>query len=92
MEIHPLGCRNLAVGICNQAAKDYRKSHGRDLSARDFFLHDRIFQTLNVDGEMILYKLNSELKLKKNNPREKRHIRADLDPARDMKESGKNDS
>ena len=73
MGIHPLGCRNLAVGICNQAAKDYRKSHGRDLSARDFFLHDRIFQTLNVDGE-------------------KRRIRADLDPARDMKESGKNDS
>ena len=67
MGIHPLGCRNLAVGICNQAAKDYRKSHGRDLSARDFFLHDRIFQTLNVDGEMILYKLNSEMEFKKNN-------------------------
>ena len=47
---------------------------------------------MNIDGEMILYKLNSELKLKKNNPREKRRIRADLDPARDMKESGKNDS
>lgn len=91
MEIHPLGCRNLAVGICNQAAKDYRKSHGRDLSARNFFLHDRIFQTLNVDGEMILYKLNLELELQKNNSGGKRRIRANLDPSRDMKESGKND-
>jgi hypothetical protein len=61
MGFHPIGCRNLATAICRQAAKDYRKSRGKDIAARDFFLHDRILRTLNVDGEMILSKLDAEI-------------------------------
>ena len=58
-------CMNLVDAICKQASKDYRRSKGKDLNAREFFLRDRIFQTLNVDGELILEKLDAEIEAKK---------------------------
>lgn len=59
-------CLNLVDAICQRAANDYRKSKGKDLDARDFFLHDRLFRTLNVDGSLILERLDKELARKRD--------------------------
>ncbi len=49
-----LSCERLAVAITKNAAADYVRSHGTDLAARSFFVNDRIFRTMNIDGEKFI--------------------------------------
>ncbi len=61
MRIHPAYCRDLIAAICAQAAEDYLFSEGKDESARQFFLHDRLLDVLELDGKKMLELLNRRL-------------------------------